>query len=178
MTKNKAHGPVTHREPNNGLPKWVKKMAASRGYADSLDQLSLYVTEKDIDNAYNAAGQGNGFECVMAQAGRRLGAESVYFYRTTAWIDFGKGPILRFTIPESVSRNIIKPFDKGEREQIAPGLYPLTPPCKSQSLQERRNYDKTGRKAAPQRNRKKKVVAHTDRVVLAPRQEGGLSKTS
>jgi hypothetical protein len=175
MSRQQTHGPVTHREPGNGLPKWIKKIAASRGYADSLGQLSLYVTEEDVDNAFNATGQGNGFECVMAQAGRRLGAESVYFYRTTAWVDFGKGPILRFTIPKSVNRNIIDPFDKGKRGQIVPGLYPLTPPCKSQSLTERRHYDRTGRKGPPRKGRKRTIV-HTERVVLAPQQEGGSSK--
>lgn len=168
---NKVHGikvalPITKKEPSNGLPKWVKEQAAERGYGDSLDALSLYVTEDDISAAFACAAHGDGAKCVMAQAGQRLGAKSVYFYRTTAWVDFGTGPILRFKTAHSIYKNVIVPFDKGDRENIIPGVYPLTPPRASQSLRSRRAYDKTGRKQNGISN-KKEVVAHTDRVVMA-----------
>jgi hypothetical protein len=157
---------VTHKEPGNGLPKWVKRAAVERGYGDSLDPISLFVTDDDITAAFDCAAQGNGSKCVMAQAGMRLGAKSVYFYRTTAWVDFGTGPILRFNTPKAVYRNVIQPFDRGDRDEVKAGIYPLTPPKNSRSLKRRREYEKTERKN-PQPDRKKTVVAHTDRVVLA-----------
>lgn len=166
----KVHGirvdEITHKEPGNGLPKWVKEAAAIRGYGDSLDPLSLFVTENDIDEAFSCAAQGNGAKCVMAQAGQRLGAKAVYFYRTTAWVDFGTGPILRFKTSNSIYNNIIDPFDKGTRENVLPGVYPLTPPTNSGSLKRRRQYVKTTRKN-PNHNAKKVVASHTDRVSMA-----------
>lgn len=167
MAHNIKHGEVTYKRPGNGLPNFVKDMAAKRGYADSSEPLSLYVTEDDVDQAYQGAGRGNGAKCVMAQAGLRLGAKNIYFYRTTAWIDFGTGPILRFTIADSIQRNIIDPFDHGKRKEIKPGLYPLKAPTMSSSLRGRRKYDKKHSKKQVSTNPKKKVMAHTDRVVLA-----------
>lgn len=157
-------GAIQKKEPGNGLPKWVKDVAATRGYGDALEPISLYVTDDDVNSAFDCAAHGDGAKCVMAQAGQRLGAKSVYFYRTTAWVDFGVGPILRFTTSKSIYDNIINPFDKGDREAIVPGLYPLTPPCGSQSLLRRREYEKTGRTRSGD---KKRVVRHTDRVVMA-----------
>jgi hypothetical protein len=165
----KVHGikvdTITHKEPGNGLPKWVKEQAAERGYGDALEAISLFVTEADIAEAFDCAGHGDGAKCVMAQAGRRLGAKSVYFYRTTAWVDFGTGPILRFQTSQSIFRNIIEPFDRGDQEAITGGVYPLTPPTNSRSLKRRREYDKTARKNP--REGGKRVISHTDRVVMA-----------
>lgn len=157
---------ITYKQPGNGLPQWVRRAAEERGYGDSLEPISLYVTDADIDSAFACAAQGNGSKCVMAQAGQRLGAKSVYFYRTTAWVDFGIGPILRFTTTKNIYKNVIDPFDKGDRESVTGGIYPLTPPSRANSLKARRDYAKsTGpRKAA---KKSKKVVAHTDRVVMA-----------
>jgi hypothetical protein len=161
------YGEVTRKRPSNGLPPFVKEIAVKRGYADSKEPLSLYVTEDDIDQAYAGAGRGNGTKCVMAQAGKRLGAKNIYFYRTTAWIDFGSGPILRFSIANSIQRNIIDPFDNGKRKEIIPGLYPLMAPRPSNSLRERRKVAKKHSRKTSSSNPKKVVLAHTDRVVLA-----------
>jgi len=159
-------GKVTRREPGNGLPPWVRQRAATRGYADALEPLSLYVNEKDVRNAYDCVAQGNGAKCVMAQAGRRLGAEAVYFYRTTAWIDFGEGPIVRFQTTKSIYNNIIEPFDRGDFEAIAVGHYPLTPPAPSKTLEaERARSAKTGKRI---NSGERKIVSHTERVVMAP----------
>ena len=104
MRTKKVHGirvdEVIYKEPGNGLPQWVKDVAVKRGYGDALDPISLYVTEEDIDEAFRCAAMGNGAKCVMAQAGQRLGAKSVYFYRTTAWFDFGTGPHRAVNHPE------------------------------------------------------------------------------
>lgn len=167
---NKVHGikvdEITYKKPGNGLPKWVKESAEARGYGDALEPISLYVTDDDISAAFDCAAEGNGSKCVMAQAGQRLGAKSVYFYRTTAWVDFGTGPILRFATTRNIYRNVIDPFDRGDRENVTGGIYPLTPPTNSGSLKRRREYEKTG-KRKPAQNRRKEVVAHTDRVVMA-----------
>jgi hypothetical protein len=164
----KVHGikvdEITYKEPGNGLPKWIKEAASTRGYGDSLDSITLYVTEADITEAFACAAQGNGSKCVMAQAGRRLGAQAVYFYRTTAWVDFGSGPILRFETSKSIYKNVIEPFDRGDLDSVVSGLYPLIAPRKSASLKHRREYEKTERKST---GSKPRVVAHTDRVVLA-----------
>jgi hypothetical protein len=161
---------ITYGKPHNGLPKWVRETAADRGYADAVEPLSLIVTENDVTEAFDCAAHGDGAHCVMAQAGQRLGAKAVYFYRTTAWVDFGTGPIQRFTVTDNVYKNVIVPFDKGLRDEITTGVYPLTPPCPAQSLKHRRKYEKTEKKN-PTTNRDKKPIAHahTDRVVMAAR---------
>ena len=166
-------GEITHKEPGNGLPKWVREAATERGYCDAEDPLSLFVNERDIKEAFSCAAQGNGAKCVMAQAGQRLGAESVYFYRSTAWVDFGGDfPILRFKTTKSIYNNIIDPFDRGDRDAVIAGIYPLTPPTGSHKLERRREYNKnrTGRS----HNRRdgdeqRRPVAHTERVVMASR---------
>jgi hypothetical protein len=156
---------ITYKAPHNGLPQFVKDAAAERGYGDALEPLHLIVTETDIAVACDAQAHGNGAACVMAQAGSRLGAKSVYFYRTTAWVDYGIGPILRFLCPKSIHANVIEPFDRGDREAIVPGQYPIIPPTKEKSLKRRRQYSKTNRKN-PQRE-KRHVAAHTDRISYA-----------
>jgi hypothetical protein len=158
---------IIRQKPSNGLPEWVKERAAVRGYGDALEPLSLIVNEDDIDKAFASAAHGDGSECVMAQAGQRLGAEEVYFYRTTVWVDFGVGPIRRFVTSKAIYNNIIEPFDRGDREAIAPGIYHITPPCDSQSLRRR---EKKSKKKAPKRTRKgskQQLVYHTERVVRA-----------
>lgn len=158
---------ITYKEPGNGLPKWVKEAAATRGYGDALEPISLFVTDADITAAFECAAQGNGSRCVMAQAGKRLGATSVYFYRTTAWVDFGKGPIVRFRTSKSIYDNVITPFDKGDQVSVIGGMYPLTPPSPSNSLKQRRTYNKRPGVDTKPGDRRKKPVAHTDRVVMA-----------
>jgi hypothetical protein len=169
----KVHGiavdEITYKEPGNGLPKWVKEQAATRGYGDSLDPITLFVTEDDINAAFDCAAQGNGSQCVMAQAGQRLGAKVVYFYRTTAWIDFGTGPILRFRTANAIYRNVIEPFDRGDRDAVEGGVYHLMPPRDSSSLKRRRQYEKSNRKN-PNPSPKRNPVAHTERVVMAASQ--------
>lgn len=173
----KVHGfkvsDITYKEPGNGLPKFVKQAAAERGYGDSLESLSLYVHQNDIDNAFDCVGQGHGAKCVMAQAGRRLGAESVYFYRTTAWVDFGKGPILRFVTSKAIHKNVIEPFDRGEHDAVISGMYLLTPPRKSKSLKGRRKYEKTHRK---NKHVPRKVIMHTERVSMAATTDSDTTK--
>ena len=168
----KVHGTkvreIRYDKPGNNLPKWVKEQTAERGYGDALQPISLFVTEDDINSAFDCAAQGNGDSCVMAQAGKRLGAKQVYFYRTTAWLDFGSGPIVRYLTSKSIYNNVIDPFDRGDRQAVSGGVYPLIPPPESQSLRKRRQHNKnrTEKKAATPRA-KKSVVMHTDRVVLA-----------
>lgn len=159
---------ITYKEPGNGLPKWVKDLAVTRGYADAKQPLSLIVTEADIDAAFDCAAQGNGSKCVMAQAGERLGARFVYFYRSTAWVDPGQGPILRFQTSSAIYNNVINPFDKGDRKSIVGGVYPLTPPTKSRSLTYLRNKKEKSRNEYPaDSGGRKQTIYHTDRVVMA-----------
>jgi hypothetical protein len=173
----KAHGirvnKIRHEEPGATLPRWVREAAIQRGYGDALEPLSLFVTEKDINAAFACRGQGNGSKCVMAQAGTRLGAEHVWFYRTTAWVDFGAGPILRFKIPKIVYDNIITPFDDGDRNSVLAGMYPLLPPSGSQTLTRRREYDRNERpreRGQGNGSIKRHVSAHNERVILAHHQ--------
>jgi hypothetical protein len=159
---------IRYDKPGNNLPKWVKQQTAERGYGDALQHISLFVTEDDIKSAFECAAQGNGDSCVMAQAGKRLGAKQVYFYRTTVWIDFGNGPIVRYLTSRGIYKNVIDPFDRGDREAVSGGLYPLLPPRESQSLNKRRQHNKNRTKKNPATPRaKKNVVMHTDRIVLA-----------
>jgi hypothetical protein len=119
------HGQIHFGDPGNSLPKHVRLEAETRGYADALEPLSLLVTPSDIDLAFQEVAQGNGAACVMAQAGRRLGARWVYFYRTTAWVDLGEGPFFRFETSSEIYSKVIKPFDDFDREAVLPGLYHL-----------------------------------------------------
>lgn len=125
---------LTYAEPGNSLPQAVRQAATERGYGDATAPISLYVTQEDIDAAFACAARGNGNQCVMAQAGRRLGAKDVYFYRHSVWLDFGVGPIVRLSVGDSIYTNVIEPFDRGDHDAVTPGLYPLTPPTRSKTL--------------------------------------------
>jgi hypothetical protein len=162
---------IIHRVPQNNLPKWVKEIAVERGYGDAKHPITLVINEQDIQKACDAQAHGNGAKCVMAQAGKRLGAERVYFYRTTVWIDWGSGPIQRFQTTKSIYNNVIEPFDRGDHDAIAAGNYALTPPKPSNSLGSRKPYKKRGRKQQNPGDRSKTPVSHTERVVLASQAE-------
>lgn len=163
---------LTFDQPRGSLPQWVRDEAAKRGYGDSTEPLSLYIQTDDIAKAFACAAHGDGSACVMAQAGRRIGARSVYFYRTTAWVDFEDGPIVRFHVPKQVHSDVIEPFDRGDRQNVLPGLYHLMPPPASQSLQGRRDWNKINRERMKAKGRgrndgSRKLRAHYDRVVMA-----------
>lgn len=163
---------LTKKNPKNGLPEWVRADAESRGYGDSKHPLSLYITEDDIEAAFKELGQGNGAACVMAQAGSRLGAKSVYFYRTTAWVDFGDGPIVRYQTSEDIYNFVITPFDRGHRTKVRPGIYHLLPPSKGKSLASRRVVEEAKRKRGfATRPNAHKNRGYMGRVVMAAQPE-------
>lgn len=161
---------VYYNKPGATLPRWVRETAESRGYGDSTQPLSLYINADDIDEAFSCAAQGNGSSCVMAQAGRRIGAKSVYFYRTTAWVDFGEGPLVRFRTSNSIYNNVIEPFDRGERESVAPGIYHLMPPSKGSSIARSRGRARSKKRSGE--GRAASPVAHTERIVMASQATG------
>lgn len=162
---------ITYKEPRNSLPRFVREAAGVRGYGDSTQTLSLFVNDDDVAEAFACAAQGDGSACVMAQAGTRIGAKGVYFYRTTAWIDFGSGPVVRFETSKSIYDNVISPFDEGDRERVKPGIYHLTPPRKSKSLAGKR--EDTAKRSKSRRgknlngSRRAVIQSHTERVVMA-----------
>src|SRR5699024_173265 len=170
---------ITYKNPQNNLPKFVRAAAAERGYGDATQPLSLFIQADDIDEAFACAAQGNGSACVMAQAGTRIGAKAVYFYRTTAWIDFGDGPIVRFQTAKTIYNNVIAPFDKGDRDRVLPGIYHLTPFSDSMNLAGRRAKNekrKDDGRTKPSVDASKANVsrspvaqARTERVVMASR---------
>ena len=178
-TKTKIHGleveDVTYKDPRNSLPKFVREAATTRGYGDATQPLSLFIQDGDVAEAFACAAQGNGSACVMAQAGKRIGAKAVYFYRTTAWVDFGSGPIVRFQTTKSIYDNVIAPFDAGDRERVMPGIYHLTPPSSARGLAVRRERekdyrpDRRGRNTELDGSRAPRIQAHTERVVMAAR---------
>jgi len=170
---------ITHKNPGNNLPRFVREAAAERGYGDATQTLSLFVQDHDIGEAFSCAAQGNGSACVMAQAGTRIGAKAVYFYRTTAWIDFGYGPIVRFKTTKAIYENVIAPFDEGDRDRVKPGIYHLTPFSESTNLagsraqeakQKERGYIRPAADARKTDGSRSSVIqAHTERVVMASR---------
>lgn len=165
---------ITYKNPGNNLPKFVRESTEERGYGDATQSLSLYIQDNDISEAFACAAHGNGSACVMAQAGKRIGAKAVYFYRTTAWIDFGEGPIVRFKTTQAIYKNVIAPFDDGDRERVKPGIYHLTPFSPGESLSGRRarNRDrKAGHSSGGVKDGSRSAVmqAHTERVVMASR---------
>lgn len=178
-TKTKINGleveNITYKNPGNNLPRFVREAAAERGYGDATQTLSLFVKDDDVTEAFACAAQGNGSACVMAQAGTRIGAEAVYFYRTTAWIDFGVGPIVRFKTTKQIYDNVIAPFDDGDRDRVKPGIYHLTPPSSSGSLAGKRSYGETYEVKSPKVKSKQDgtrssvIQSHTERVVMASR---------
>lgn len=159
---------TTTKVPVN-LPRFVREAAAERGYGDATQPLSLYIHEGDIGEAFDCAAQGDGSMCVMAQAGKRIGAKSVYFYRTMAWVDFGQGPIVRFQTSRAIYNNVIEPFDKGARDEVQPGIYHLTPPSPCRSLG--RDRERARNRPGVNLDGSKSPVAHahTERVVMAAR---------
>lgn len=161
---------ITYKEPGNNLPKFVREAAEVRGYGDATQTLSLFIQDGDVDEAFACAAQGNGSACVMAQAGTRIGAKAVYFYRTTAWVDFGDGPIVRFQTSKAIYSNVIAPFDDGDRDHVLPGIYHLTPFTPSRTLKGRRAVVRK-KPASGTRNdgSRSMIQAHTERVVMASR---------
>lgn len=159
---------VYYDKPGATLPKWVRETAESRGYGDSAQPLSLYINDDDVSEAFACAAQGNGSSCVMAQAGRRIGAKSVYFYRTSAWVDFGTGPLVRFHTSSAIYNNVIEPFDRGDRDSVAPGIYHLMPPSNGSSIARGRGRARS-KKRLGYGNGGATVVAHTERIVMASR---------
>lgn len=162
---------ITHKNPGANLPRFVRDAAATRGYGDATQTLSLFVQHDDVNEAFACAAQGNGSACVMAQAGTRIGAKAVYFYRTTAWIDFGDGPIVRFKTSKSIYDNVIAPFDEGDRSRVKTGIYHLTPPVPSKTLSSLRKLErsKPPRVRKADGSRSSVIQAHTERVVMAAR---------
>lgn len=170
---------ITYKNPQNSLPKFVREAAAERGYGDATQTLSLFVQENDVEEAFACAAQGNGSACVMAQAGTRIGAKSVYFFRMYAWIDFGYGPIVRFATGKSIYDNVISPFDRGDRQNVKPGIYHLTPPSPSTTLAAKRATQKRRQEAVKSGDKRKGnftgnrhpaiIQSHTERVVMASR---------
>lgn len=159
---------LTKTRVRNGLPRFVRDAAQERGYGDATQPLSLYIHEGDIGEAFDCAAQGDGSMCVMAQAGKRIGAKSVYFFRGKAWVDFGQGPIVRFQTSGAIYNNVIEPFDRGDRDGVRPGIYHLTPPTKSRQL----GADRGGKKKPRGKSdgsRSAVAHAHTERVVMASR---------
>lgn len=159
---------LTKTRVRNGLPRFVREAAEERGYGDATQPLSLYIHEGDIGEAFACAAQGDGSRCVMAQAGKRIGAKAVYFFRGKAWVDFGEGPIVRFQTSRAIYSNVIEPFDKGDRDGVRPGIYHLIPPSKSRQL----GVDRAdGRKRPRGKSDGSRAVvhAHTERVVMASR---------
>lgn len=162
---------ITYKSPGNNLPKFVREAAEERGYGDATQPLSLFIQNDDIDEAFSCAAQGDGSQCVMAQAGKRIGAKSVYFYRTTAWVDFGIGPIVRYKTTKSIYDNVIAPFDDGDRSRVKTGIYHLTPFTGSTSLAGMRSRKKAKNPAGRinDGSRSALIQAHTERVVMASR---------
>jgi len=154
----------TFNRPANNLPPMVKDQAVERGYGDAITPLSLNVTQTDITKACDALAQGNGRACVMAQAGKRLGAVAIYFYRTSAWVDWGAGPIMRYITSAGIRNNIIKPFDNNDRVHIVAGIYDLKAPTPGTSLKRQR--DRAGNRHG-KGNKRVKMQFHTERVSRA-----------
>lgn len=160
---------ITKGDPGNNLPRFVRDAARDHGYGDSKGPWTMYVHPDDIDHAFKEKAQGNGNACVMAQAGHRLGAQMVYFYRTTAWVDFGSGPIVRYLIPQATYRNVINPFDRDDREGVLPGMYPLLAPTPGRSLKHIREKTRKRQTSQSKGVNPKRQRQHSDRVILAPK---------
>lgn len=159
---------TTTNAPVN-MPRFLREAITNRGYGDATQPLSLYIHEGDISEAFACAAQGNGAACVMAQAGTRIGAKAVYFYRTTAWIDFGSGPVVRYSTSKAIYNNVIAPFDEGKREDVLPGIYHLTPASPSELLGKNRDRKRARRGVTPDGSRSPRIQSHTERVVMAAR---------
>lgn len=162
---------LTKTKVKNSLPRFVRDAAEERGYGDATQPLSLYIHEGDIGEAFACAAHGDGSNCVMAQAGKRIGAKAVYFYRTMAWVDFGTGPIVRFQTSRAIYSNVIDPFDKGNRAEVQPGIYHLVPPSKGRQLGTDRVGSRKGSRKGKTLDGSRSSVAHahTERVVMATR---------
>ena len=177
-----THGPVYYSDPSNGLPDWVRVKMQDRGLTDSKDSLTLIVKEEDVVEAITCQGEGDGDSCVMAQAAKRLGAQDIYFYRTTAYVDFGIGPLRRYKVPAGIKNKIIKPFDENEYGKIEPGVYNIEPHTRSNTMEGKREAarrrkvrdDKVAKAGGPKEppaasKRKTPVARNMSRVVNASR---------
>lgn len=111
------------------MSKAIVKLAKEKGLqmADARDPLKLEVTAADISRAEKKS-PGN---CGFAQACRRqYRADAAYFFRTTAWVQFGR-TMLRYMLPMSMQKELLA-FDRNGT--MEPGEYQLGRPPESLTL--------------------------------------------
>lgn len=140
--------------PFPNAPQWLKELYPTRGVADALDPFQLLVTPANLAAAIAVQGVGDGSACVLYQAGTRSGVMNLYIFRGTAWLDFGTGPALRFTVPVRASVNVVRPFDDGRYDDVIPGVYALEPPSVGNTLSRR---DAINKQREPKQARPKKT---------------------
>lgn len=112
------------------LPRSIKRLFPQVEHAfDSADAVEISVNKNDCKNATKL----NPAECALARAAKReFQADGVIVGISTSYIIKGK-EAMRFSTPESVSREIIS-FDR--HHDFAPGEYYLRPKSASQRFGE------------------------------------------
>jgi hypothetical protein len=108
---------------------YVTKFARENGIkkVDAGRSLQLEVIGKDCNKRGAKDPQNCAFACA---AKRELGAERAFFFRSTAWLLKG-GKLVRYTLPQSVQKEIVS-FDR--TGAMAPGVYHLSRPTKTQTM--------------------------------------------
>ncbi len=120
---------------------FVTKRAESKNIPirDADAPLILEVTKSDITRAT----QKNSRCCAYARACKRsqlgAGLKEAFFFRSTAYLEYGDR-MVKYALPPSVQKEIVS-FDRAK--VMAPGVYKISPPSKSQRIEE---VKKRGRK--------------------------------
>lgn len=107
----------------------IAKIAKQLGLkvADARKSIRITVRDNDIINAAKLDHEG----CAFALACKRqFHVQSVFFFRTTAWVQRGR-KLERFTLPPSVQKEIVA-FDRTQNMEA--GVYQLTRPAGTQKL--------------------------------------------
>ncbi len=113
---------------------FVTKRAQARNIpiSDAREPLVLEVKKSDITKAL----QKNSRCCAYARACKRSqsasGLKEAFFFRSTAYLEYGD-KMVKYALPPSVQKEIVS-FDRAK--VMAPGVYKISPPSKSQRIEE------------------------------------------
>jgi hypothetical protein len=100
---------------------YITKRARDLGLkkSDAKKPLLLEVRKVDVTKAV----QKNSKCCGFARACKRIPhVRAAYFFRSTAWVEYDDGKIVRYILPPSVQKEIVS-FDRSKI--MAPGTYQL-----------------------------------------------------
>lgn len=141
---------------------WITKRAKALGLKklDAKAPLRLEVTAHDV----KTSSKKDPTCCAFANATKRqYKVKAAYFFRSTAWLEYADGRLVRYLLPVSMQKEIVA-FDRNKT--MEPGVYEVKPPARSATMAaiKRRGAKRPGRHEPGKTGRKQKVRHATSNV--------------